>query len=151
MIKLLLWLNYGEIMKVGQGRNFGVPQEFILHIWVFCGLPAGCCFFQGMALLIMMLSLNCYRSHWMVKKVFLNVQNIMTDNFNLVKSLRNTCKWVFSFKKWMFTKVFFQNIIHYISKILPSSNNTYFKGYLSQFLCKSGCILHNCPTLSFQN
>ena len=85
-------------MKVGQGRNFGVPQEFRLHLWVFCGLP-GCCFFQGMALLIMMLSLKCYRSHWMVKKVFLNLQNIMKDNFNLVKSLRNTCKWVFSFKK----------------------------------------------------
>ena len=33
-------------------------------------------------------------------------------------------------------KDFFQNITHYISKILPSSNSTYFKGYLSQFLCK---------------
>ena len=89
MIKLLLGLNYGEIMKVGEGRNFGIPHESRLHIQVFCGL-SGCCLFQWMALLIMMLSLK-------VKKVFLNVQNIRTDHFNLVKSLRNTCKLVYFF------------------------------------------------------
>ena len=122
-------------MKVGESRNFGIPQEFRLYIWVFCGLP-GCCFFQWMALLIMTLSLKCYRSHWKVKRMFLNVQNIMTDNFNLVKSLRNTCKWVFFLKNERSQRFFFQNITHYISKILPSSSNTDFKGYLSQFLCK---------------
>ena len=37
---------------------------------------------------IMILSLKCERSHWTVKKVFLNVQNIRTDDFNLVKSLK---------------------------------------------------------------
>ena len=111
MIKLLLWLNYGEIMKVGEGRNFGIPQESRLHIWVFCGLP-GCCFFQWMALLIMTLSFKCYRSHWKVKKVFLNVQNIRTDNLNLVKLLRNTCKWdFFLFKNERSQRFFFKILL----------------------------------------
>ena len=47
MIKLLLWLSYGEITKVGEGRNFGIPQESELHIWVFCGLPVAVTFFDG--------------------------------------------------------------------------------------------------------
>ena len=46
MMKLLLWLSYGEIMKVGEGKNFGIPHDK----WVFCGL-AGCCFFQLMPVL----------------------------------------------------------------------------------------------------
>ena len=45
MIKLLLWLNYGETMEVGEGSNFGIPQDSIMHIWVFCGLPGS--FFNG--------------------------------------------------------------------------------------------------------
>ena len=46
-------------------------------------------------------TLKCYRSHWKAKKVFLNVQNMRKDNFNLVKSLRKTCKLVHFFtKKW---------------------------------------------------
>ena len=43
----------------------------------------------------MMLSSKCYRSHWNVKIVFLNSQNVRTDNFGLVKSCRNICKWVY--------------------------------------------------------
>ena len=50
MMKLLLWLSYGEIMAVREGRNFGIPQDSMMHIWVFCGLP-GCCFFQWMPVL----------------------------------------------------------------------------------------------------
>ena len=38
MIKLLLWLSYGEIMVVG--------EDSMMHIWVFCGLPS-CSFFHG--------------------------------------------------------------------------------------------------------
>ena len=94
LLLLLLLLNYGEIMKVREGSKFGIPQKSRLRVWVFCGVP-GCCFFSVDGLI--MLSLKCYRSHWKVKKVFLNVQNIRTDNFNLVKSLRNTCKWVYFF------------------------------------------------------
>ena len=32
MVKVLLGFNYGEIMKVGEERNFGKPQESRLHI-----------------------------------------------------------------------------------------------------------------------
>ena len=48
---------------------------------------------------IIMFSLKCCRSYWKVKIVFLIFQNIRTDSFNLVKSLRNTCKWVLFFIK----------------------------------------------------
>ena len=67
MIKL--WLNYDEIiviiklweiMEVGEGRNFGIPQDFMIHIWVFCGL-LGCVF--SMDACIMMLSLKCEKCH----------------------------------------------------------------------------------------
>ena len=86
----------------------------------------------------MMLSLKCYGSHWKVKKVFLNVQNIRADNFNLVKSLRNTCKWFYFFTlKWTLTKILFQNITHYISKILPSSNNTVLRDTSHSFCVSS--------------
>ena len=121
----VLWLKLWKIknigsfsrnMKVGEDRNFGISQESMMHISVFCGLPA---------------ALKFYRSHWKVKKVFLNVQNMSADNFNLVKSLRKTCKLVYFFtKKMNALKGFFQNISHFISKILFSFNNTYFKGYL---------------------
>ena len=88
-----LWGNY----KVGEGRNFGMPQESMMHIWVFCGL-CGCCFFS-MDGYIMMLSLECCRNHWKVRKVFLNVQNKRTDNFDLLQSLTNTCKQLYFFTK----------------------------------------------------
>ena len=42
--KIIVMIKYGEIMEVGEGRNFGIPQDSMMHIWVFCGLP-GCCFF----------------------------------------------------------------------------------------------------------
>ena len=135
MIKLLLWLDYGEIMEVWEGRNFGILQDSMMYIEFSVGFSRLLLFFS-MGRCIMMLSLKCYRSHWKVKKVFLNVQNIRKDNFNLVKSLKNTCKWVYFFAKNERLQRFFQNIRHYISKILSSSNNTYLKGYLSQFLCK---------------
>ena len=48
---------------------------------------------------IIMFSLKGCRSYWKVKIVFLIFQNIRTDSFNLVKSLRNTCKWVLFFIK----------------------------------------------------
>ena len=101
-----LWGNY----KVGEGRNFGMPQESMMHIWVFCGL-CGCCFFS-MDGYIMMLSLECCRNHWKVKKVFLNVQNKRTDNFNLLKCLRNTRKWIYFFtKKLTLTKTYFKILL----------------------------------------
>ena len=126
-----LWGNY----KVEESRNFGMPQESMMHIWVFCGL-CGCCFFS-MDGYIMMLSLECCRNHWKVKKVFLNVQNKWADNFHLLKSLTNTCKQLYFFTKKMNAhKDLFQNITYCISKILLSSNSTYLKGYLSKFLCK---------------
>ena len=54
-------------------------------------------------------TLKCYRSHLKVKKLFLNVQKTRTYNFNLVKSLRRTCKWDFFFaKKWKLPKLFFK-------------------------------------------
>ena len=57
-------------------------------------------------------ALKCYESYWKMTKVFLNVQNIMIDNFNLVKSLRKTCKWVYFFaKKWMLSKLFFKILL----------------------------------------
>ena len=40
---------------------------------------------------IMILSFNWDKSHWKVRIVFLNFQNIRTGNFNFAKSLRNTC------------------------------------------------------------
>ena len=93
-------------MKVGEDRNFGNYRNLWCIFQFFVGYPA---------------ALKLYRSHWKVKKVFFNVENMRTDNFNLIKSLRKTCKWFF------FTlKGFFQNISHYISKTLSSFNNSYF-------------------------
>ena len=43
---------------------------------------------------------------------------------------------LFFYLKMNAYKDFFQNITQYISKVLPSSNNTYFKRYFSQFLRK---------------
>ena len=65
-------------------RNLGCIFEFSV------GFPA-VAFFNGWTYYDAFFEV-CYRSHWKVKKVFRNVQNIRTDNFNLVKSLRNTCK-----------------------------------------------------------
>ena len=81
-------------MKVGEGRNkkLGILEYRRNLGCIFDNLGASRLLLFSMDGLIMMLSLKCYRSHWKVKKVFLNVQNIRTDNFNLVKSLRNTCK-----------------------------------------------------------
>ena len=73
------------------------------------------------------------RSPRQVKIVLLNVQNTKMDNFNLAKSLRSTSKIIyFLLKKNSFTPIF-QNIVHYISEILP----TYFKDivlYISEIL-----------------
>ena len=49
MIKL--WLNYDEIIvmiKLWENYGgFGIPQDSMMHIWVFCGLPSCCFFFNG--------------------------------------------------------------------------------------------------------
>ena len=55
--KIIVMIKYGETIEVGEGRNFGIPQDSMMYIWVFCGLP-GCCFFS-MDTCIMMLSLKC--------------------------------------------------------------------------------------------
>ena len=60
------------------------------------------------------------RSLWKVKQVFLNLQTISTDNFNLVKYLGNTCDKFIFYWKMNSIKVIFENITHYISKILPT-------------------------------
>ena len=74
MIKL--WGNY----EGGRGYEFwnttGIQVAYLSFLW-----PSRLLLFS-MDGLTMMLSLKCYRSHWKVKKVFLNVQNIGTDNFN---------------------------------------------------------------------
>ena len=108
MMKLLLWLSYGEIMEVREGRNFGIPQDSMMHIWVFCGLP-GCCFFFNGCLYYDAFSevLKSLKG----KKVLLNVQNIRADSFNLVKSLKNTCKWVYFFTKNERSQSFFFKIL----------------------------------------
>ena len=70
--------------------------------------------------------------------VFLNFQNISADNFNLVKFLGNTCNGVyFLLKNELFQNYFskccppyFEDTTNYISKMLPSFKNTYFKKYL---------------------
>ena len=62
----------------------------------------------------------------------------MTDNLNLAKFLlRDTCKGVYFLLKMNSSKAIFQNIALYISnilstilKILPFSNNTYYKEHL---------------------
>ena len=54
--KIIVMIKYGEIMEVGEGRNFGIPQDSMIHIWVFCEL-LGCVF--SMDACIMMLSLKC--------------------------------------------------------------------------------------------
>ena len=108
-IKLWWWLNYEEIMKVGEGRSFGVLQESMMHIWVFW---ASWLLLFSMDGCVMMLSLKCHRSHGKVKKVFLNVQNIRTEKFNLPKSWRNNCKWVYLFnKKWTLKNIFFKILL----------------------------------------
>ena len=73
-----------------------------------------------------------------MKTVFLNFLNVSTDNFSLVKSLENTCNGVYFLLKNellhnYFSKYcppYFVDITYYISKMLPSFNNTYFKKYL---------------------
>ena len=81
-------------MKVGEGRNkkLGILEYRRNLGCIFDNLGASRLLLFSMDGLIMMLSWKCYRSHLKVKKVFLNVQNIRTNNFNLVKSLRNTCE-----------------------------------------------------------
>ena len=134
MIKLLWWLNYGEIIK---WERVGI-LECHRNLWCIFEFSVGfAAVFFLMNGYIMMLSLECCRNHWKVVKVFLNVQNKRTDNFDLLKSLTNTCKQLYFFTKKMNAhKDLFQNITYCISKILLSSNNTYLKGYLSKFLCK---------------
>ena len=92
MTKLLLWLNYGEIMEFPH-RNLGCIFEFPVDfpaVTFFNGWPYYDAFF-------VIESVTEVTETWKVKNVFLNVQNIRTDDFNLVKSLRNTCKWVYFF------------------------------------------------------
>ena len=92
MTKLLLWLNYGEFMEFPH-RNlcciFEFPVDFPA-VAFFNGWPYYDAFF-------VIESVTEVTETGKVKKVFLNVQNIRTDDFNLVKSLRNTCKWVYFF------------------------------------------------------
>ena len=53
------------------------------------------------------------------------------DNFNLAKSLRNTCEIGYFLLKMNSFAAIFQNIFHYISKILPTFfKNTFFKEHL---------------------
>ena len=40
-----------EIVKVGQGRNFGESQEYMMQISVFCRLPI-CCFCEWSAVVL---------------------------------------------------------------------------------------------------
>ena len=56
-----------------------------------------------------------------MKIVFLNFQTVRTDNFNLAKSSRNTCKGVCVFTKHSF-KANFENIPHALHEkpYLPS-------------------------------
>ena len=94
----------------------------------------------------MVLSCKYDRSHWKVKIVFANFQNITTDNFNLAKTLRNPCKGVYFFNKRMNSfKAVFKNITHYISEVLPSFDNTCFKKQLllSLSVQVAGWILSN--------
>ena len=95
-----------EITRVGTpfGGNYksetGQKYQNITGIsdnLVFCQF-SDCCFFS-MECSIVMLCFNCDRSNRKVKIVFLKFQNIGTDNFNLVKFLRNTYKGVYFFTK----------------------------------------------------
>ena len=65
IIKLLLWLNYGEFMKVGEGRNLEYHSSLGCIFEFSVGFPTVAFTMDD---LIMMLSLKCYRSHWKVKK-----------------------------------------------------------------------------------
>ena len=122
-------------MRVRFDRNFGIPQEFLMHNSVFCRLSGLCFFHWSVALLTF--SLKCDRSHWKVKIVLLNFKITRTENFSLAKSLRSTYKEVYFLLKMNSFKAIFQNIVHLISKILPtvlkitpSSKHTYFKEHL---------------------
>ena len=42
--KIIVMIKYGETMEVGEGRNFGIPQDSMMYIWDFCGLLL---FFNG--------------------------------------------------------------------------------------------------------
>ena len=60
------------------------------------------------------------------KKVLLNVQNIRADTFNIVKSLKNTYKWVYFFTKNERSQSFFFKIL--LTIFQRFGLNTYFKG-----------------------
>ena len=110
MIKLLWWLNYGEIIK---WERVGI-LECHRNLWCIFKFSVGfaAVFFFLMDGYIMMLSLEYCRNHWKVKKVFVNVQNKRTDNFDLLKSLTNTCKQLHFFsKKWTLTKIYFKILL----------------------------------------
>ena len=66
-----------------------------------------------------MLSFNCDRSHWKVKIVFLNFQNIREGNFNLAKSLRNTYNGVYFLSKKELLQRYFSKYSHSLWKIMP--------------------------------
>ena len=123
MCRLML---FGKLWRWGWEEIFLEP---LMHNSVFCRLPS-CYFFCC----VIMLSFNCDRNHCKMKIVFLNFYNIRTYNFNLVKSLSNTCNEVsFLLKRQLPQSYFSKNYqlylkdIAYISKILFSFNNTYFK------------------------
>ena len=52
MITLLLWLNHGEIMEVGEGSNFGIPQDSMMQFEFSVGFPVvifsnGCLYYDA--------------------------------------------------------------------------------------------------------
>ena len=87
MIKL--WGNY----EGGRGQEFwnttGIQVAYLSFLW------ASWLLLFSMDGIIMMLSQKSLKG----EKVFLNVQNIRADNFNLVKSLRNICNEFISLLK----------------------------------------------------
>ena len=101
------WINaFCKIMRVRFDRNFGIPQEFLMHNSVFCRLSGLCFFHWSVALLTF--SLKCDRSHWKVKIVLLNFKITRTENFSLAKSLRSTYKEVYFLLKMNSFKAIFQ-------------------------------------------
>ena len=90
MIKL--WLNYcyDSVMgKLWRWERVGILEYHrisMMHISFFNGCMYYDAFFEVLKSLT-------------GKKVLLNVQNIRADTFNIVKSLKNTYKWVYFFTK----------------------------------------------------
>ena len=188
MIKLLFRLSYGEIMEVGEGRNFGIPQIPWCIFEFSVDFPA-VVFFNGCLRLVFSrffdirenlgnvkkkrififplvhwLKKSGYSSLWMPvlrcfyesvkevtkrwKKVLLNVQNIRTNNFNLVKSLKNTCKWVYFFTKNELSQIFVSKY-YSLYFILPCSNTLTLRDTAHSFSVSSR--LHLTQLSSFVN